>query len=168
MFNAANFSGSSNTDLTNARNIYAVLTGRITQIAANANLDESGKYVYNGISTQRYQQRETGVFAQDSWRARKDLTISMGVRWEVQFPFVALNNRFAVTSYDGLFGVSGTGACSSPGHSRGSRRSSCNCRSGSTRLRPSGRTSRPASESRGTPTWIRASCASSWGRADGA
>ena len=50
---------------------------------------------------------------QDAWRARKDLTISMGVRWEVQFPFVALNNRFAVTSYEGLFGVSGAGNCSS-------------------------------------------------------
>lgn len=115
MFNAANFAGSSNTDLTNARNIYAVLTGRITQISANANLDENGKYVYNGISTQRYRQRETGMFVQDAWRARKDLTISLGVRWEVQFPFIALNNRFAVTSYEGLFGVSGAGNLFQPG-----------------------------------------------------
>ena len=71
MFNAANFPGASSTDLTNARNIYAVLTGRITAITANANLSESGKYVYAGPSTQRYQQRETGLYAQDSWRARR-------------------------------------------------------------------------------------------------
>ena len=30
-----------------------VLTGRVTQISANANLDEDGKYIYNGISTKR-------------------------------------------------------------------------------------------------------------------
>ena len=115
MFTTANFSGASNTDLTNARNIYAVLTGRVTQISANANLDESGKYVYNGASTQRYQQRETGLFAQDAWRARKDLTLSFGLRWEVQFPFTALNQRYAVTTYEGLYGISGAGNLFKPG-----------------------------------------------------
>src|SRR5205814_8259576 len=118
-FSTANIPGASNADLTNARNIYAVLTGRITQISANANLDETGKYVYNGASVQRYQQRETGFFAQDAWRARKDLTISLGMRWEVQFPFVALNNRFATTTYEGLFGVSGTGNLFKPGTQTG-------------------------------------------------
>ncbi|HEY1339484.1 MAG TPA: carboxypeptidase-like regulatory domain-containing protein [Bryobacteraceae bacterium] len=115
MFTTANFAGASSTDLTNAKNIYAVLTGRVTQISANAQLDESGKYVYNGISTQRYQQRETGFFGQDSWRARKDLTINVGLRWEVQFPFIALNQRFATTTYAGLFGVSGENNLFKPG-----------------------------------------------------
>src|SRR5215471_13044651 len=41
MFTAANFPGASSTDLTNARNIYAVLTGRITAITANANIAEN-------------------------------------------------------------------------------------------------------------------------------
>src|SRR5205823_14679431 len=36
MTTTASFPGASSTDLTNARNIYAVLTGRITAIAANA------------------------------------------------------------------------------------------------------------------------------------
>ena len=74
-----NFPGSSSTDLTNARNIYAVLTGRITAITANANLSETGKYVYAGPSVQRFQQRETGVFGQDSWRVKPNLTINYGL-----------------------------------------------------------------------------------------
>ncbi len=116
MFTAANFAGASGTDLTNARNIYGVLTGRITQISANANLSEdTGKYVYNGPSVQRYQQRETGFFAQDSWRLRPDLTINTGLRWQVEFPYIALNNRFAITSFDQVYGVSGLGNLFKPG-----------------------------------------------------
>ena len=115
MFTTANFPGASSTDLTNARNIYAVLTGRVTAITANANLDETGKYVYAGPSTQRYQQRETGIYAQDSWRVRPNLTVNYGLRWEVQFPYVALNNRFTQASYDSLFGVSGSGNIFKPG-----------------------------------------------------
>jgi hypothetical protein len=115
MFTTANFPGASSTDLSNARNIYAVLTGRVTAITANANLSESGKYVYAGPSTQRYQQREMGYYAQDSWRARPDLTINYGLRWETQFPYVALNNRFTQATYDALFGVSGSGNLFKPG-----------------------------------------------------
>ena len=119
MFTAGNFSGASNTDLANARNIYAVLTGRVTSIVANANLDETGQYIYNGPSVQRFRQRETGLFAQDVWRVRRNLTLNLGLRWEVQFPFVALNNRFSVTSYEGLFGISGPGNLFQPNRQTG-------------------------------------------------
>jgi hypothetical protein len=115
MFTTGNFPGASSTDLSNARTIYGVLTGRITAITANANLGENGKYVYAGPSIQRYQQREMGYYAQDSWRARPDLTINYGLRWETQFPYVALNNRFTQATYDSLFGVSGSGNLFKPG-----------------------------------------------------
>jgi Carboxypeptidase regulatory-like domain len=115
LFTAANFPGASSTDLSNARNIYGVLTGRVTAITANANLSETGKYVYDGPSTQRYQQRETGLYVQDSWRAQPNLTVNFGLRWEVQLPYLALNNRFAVSSLEGLYGVSGKGNLFMPG-----------------------------------------------------
>ncbi len=44
MFNTTNFPGASGTDLTNAQNLYAVLTGRVSQISANARLGDSGQY----------------------------------------------------------------------------------------------------------------------------
>src|SRR6185369_3391845 len=47
MFTAANFQGASSNDITNAKGIYAVLTGRITAINGDARLDEkTGKYAY--------------------------------------------------------------------------------------------------------------------------
>ena len=49
MFNSANFPGASTAALTEARNIYAILTGRVTAVTGNARLDPStGEYVYLG------------------------------------------------------------------------------------------------------------------------
>jgi hypothetical protein len=116
MFVAANFQGASSADIGRAANIYAVLTGRVTSIAANARLDEkSGEYVYLGAGTQRGRQRELGFFAQDSWRARPNLTLSYGVRWEVQLPFTSLNGSYSTTTLADLFGVSGVGNLFKPG-----------------------------------------------------
>ena len=116
MFNTANFTGASQADLDRARGIYAVLTGRITSINANARIDEkTGKYVYLGEGIQRGRQREFGVFAQDSWRMRPSLTLNYGLRWEVQFPFTPLNSSYSTTTIADLFGVSGPGNMFKPG-----------------------------------------------------
>src|SRR5688572_25215985 len=49
MFNTTNFPGASNANLTEARNIYAVLTGRITAVNGTARLNAAGdRYVYLG------------------------------------------------------------------------------------------------------------------------
>jgi hypothetical protein len=34
-----------------------------------------------------------GIFAQDSWRVRKDLTFNYGLRWDVTVPWIEKNNR---------------------------------------------------------------------------
>ncbi|MBS1789529.1 MAG: TonB-dependent receptor [Acidobacteria bacterium] len=115
MFTAANFQGSATADLTRARAIYAVLTGHITAINATARLDDNGKYVYLGELTQKYRQRETGFFAQDSWRARPNLTLTGGLRYELQFPFTAANGVFSEVSFEDLFGESGLGNLFKPG-----------------------------------------------------
>ena len=116
MFVTGNFPGSSSADVGRAANIYAVLTGRVTSIAANARLNEkTGEYVYLGAGTQRGRQRELGIYAQDSWRARPSLTLNYGVRWEVQFPFTPLNGSYSTTTLADLWGVSGPGNLFKPG-----------------------------------------------------
>ncbi len=120
MFTTANFPGSAAADINRARNIYAVLTGHITAISANARLDENtGQYNYLGTLTQRYRMRESGIFAQDTWRVHQNLTLTGGVRWEVQYPFVAASDVFSQVSFDDLFGISGPGNLFKPGTTNG-------------------------------------------------
>src|SRR5262245_22384257 len=116
MFVGANFPGAAAADITRAAGIYALLTGHITAINANARLDEkTGKYIYLGQQTERARQREWGLFAQDSWRMSPNLTLTGGVRWEVQGPFTSLNSSYAQVTYASLFGESGPGNLFKPG-----------------------------------------------------
>jgi hypothetical protein len=122
MFNTTNFPGASSTDLTNARNLYAVLTGRVTAINGAALLNGStGQYEYMGRATRLARMREAGFFVQDSWRVHPGLTVNGGVRYELQFPFTPLNAYFTRTrTPDDLYGVSGPGNLFKPGTLAGS------------------------------------------------
>jgi hypothetical protein len=120
MFSTANFPGASTTDLANARAIYATLTGRVTNIAASAVLNENSlKYTYLGANVQRGNQKEYGIFASDSWRVNPNLTFNYGVRWEVQRPFEARSNVYSQTTFNELFGISGPGNLFKPGTQTG-------------------------------------------------
>ncbi len=115
-FNTTNFPGASATNLTDAQNIYAVLTGRVTAITANARIDEkTGEYKYLGPLIQRGRQREIGVFAADAWRMRPNLTLNYGLRWELQQPFTPLNGSYSTADASDVFGVSGAGNLFKPG-----------------------------------------------------
>lgn len=118
MFVAANFPGSSSTDLTNAGNLYALLTGRVSAVTATAQTDEeTGKYTYLGAGINRVRQRTIGAYAQDAWRFRPNLTINAGLRYELQLPFVVLNTNYTqpVGGYAGVWGVSGVDNLFKPG-----------------------------------------------------
>ncbi len=120
MFDATNgpknFPGSSSTQYTQAQSIYALMTGRVTQITGNAYLNElSNKYSYNGDFTRRGHMREIGAFLSDSWRARPNLTLTYGLRWEGQLPFVPLNSVYTYNTVADLWGLSGVGNLFKPG-----------------------------------------------------
>jgi hypothetical protein len=116
MFNTTNFPGATSTNLADARALYSVLTGHITSINSNARLDENtGKYVSLAPGVQRGQLHEFGGFIQDQWRARENLTINAGLRYEYQFPFVSRNNSYATATVPDIWGVSGVGNLFKPG-----------------------------------------------------
>ena len=101
----------SSAQLTAARNLYALLTGRVTSITGNARLDEdSGLYTYMGQATQRSRMQEGGFYLQDSWRMRPNFTLNAGVRYTVQLPFTAQNSSYSTTTMEDLCGPSGVGA----------------------------------------------------------
>ena len=102
----AAFPGASAAQLAEASQIYALLTGRVTSIFQTAYNNE-GTFQILGPQTTRFRQRQIGLFAQDSWRYRPNLTLNYGLRWEPQAAPVSLNSAFSRTTKDGLFGISG-------------------------------------------------------------
>ena len=110
-FTTANFPGASATNLTNARNMYAVLTGRVTSITANARLNENtSRYEYLGSGMQRARMRELGFWAQDQWRWKPNFTVNVGLRYELQLPFYPLNNSYLTATVADVCGISGVNA----------------------------------------------------------
>jgi hypothetical protein len=109
MFTTANFPGASAAQLAAAQSLYAVLTGRVTNVLGQAALgEESNEYEYMGNSIQRARMQEAGIYLQDSWRLRPDFTINAGVRYDVQFPFTPQNNSYSTATLASFCGVSGT------------------------------------------------------------
>lgn len=122
MFTAANFQGASATNLANARRLYAILTGSVSEIRGIARLDEgSGEYQYGGLATQRGRLKEYDFFASDSWHVRPNLTLNYGLRYMVQLPFYALNSSYSTGTMEDIFGVSGVGNLFKPGTLTGQR-----------------------------------------------
>ena len=72
-----------NSDISNALNLYALLTGRLTSVSKTTNVDENTKS-YNQFApvTQRYAFTTAGLYAQDSFRLNPDLTLNFGLRWQ--------------------------------------------------------------------------------------
>ena len=100
MFTAANFPGSSNGDRNDARALYALLTGRVTTIGATGRLNEAGtEYIYNGHAVRRERMDEYALYAQDQWRWKPTLTITAGLRYQLQMPMKPTNGVFTANDH---------------------------------------------------------------------
>ena len=111
LFSSANFPGASSAQLTDARNLYALLTGRVLSINTQIALDPAtNKYAELGPRTREGQIEVYSLFAQDSWRVGPTLTIGAGLRWDVQTPFSPANDIMSAVTMESACGISGLGS----------------------------------------------------------
>src|SRR5260221_7218945 len=110
MFSTANFPGASTAQLTEAQRTYAVLTGRVTSVTSQAVLDDSGKYVELGPTSLPGGLRVYGSFVQDSWKLRPNLTLTGGIRYDVQTPYLPTSNNMSAVTLESACGMSGLGS----------------------------------------------------------
>lgn len=92
-----------------ARGLYSLVTGRIKDIYGSYYWDGS-QYVFNGVSGNGVIFDSLGAFVSDSWRLRPDLTVTGGVRWEVQFPIQDNWGYSAPQSWEMVYGITGAGS----------------------------------------------------------
>lgn len=99
--------GASTTDVNNALNLYALLTGRITSVSVATNVDEK-THEYRAFSEgmQRYAFTTFGLYAQDSFRLRPSLTLNYGLRWQFDGDIHSGNDLLSQPSGSNFYGPS--------------------------------------------------------------
>jgi hypothetical protein len=123
IFVTSDFPAISSTDLTSAKNLYALLVGRVSGVSANVYADEKTlKYVVGAPLTDRYKQNEVNFFIQDSWRFNPQLTLNLGLRYDLMAVPDTLNKLAVVPTGNavGVYGRSGAGNLFKPGTLSGS------------------------------------------------
>src|SRR5262249_38422587 len=107
-----------NTIVTNATNVYANVTGLLSQFSQTFNVaSPTSGYVPGATFALPIRQRSLAIYGSDQWRAKQNLTLTLGLRWEFQGVPSAPNNLafLPVNGVTGLFGISGQGNLFQPG-----------------------------------------------------
>lgn len=115
IFNTTNFPNSTTGQRSDAMLLYALLTGRVSATGRTAVLSEVSHNFEFIPSDIRNHQNEYGLYGQDSWKVRPNLTLTGGLRWEYQPSPINDNEVYTRTGVDGVFGVSGRGNLFKPG-----------------------------------------------------
>ena len=101
------FINTSNGDVTNALNLYALLTARITSITGTQAVDEkTHQYTPYTPLMERYLFNTGSVFFQDSFRVSPNFTLNYGLRWQFDGPISTTNGIDAYPTASSFFGPS--------------------------------------------------------------
>ncbi|NOT48259.1 MAG: TonB-dependent receptor, partial [Acidobacteria bacterium] len=79
----ASLPGGSNALVTNATTAYTAIVGLLSSASQTLNVTSpTSGFVPGAERTRFFQEKDVALFAQDQWRARSNLTLSYGLRWD--------------------------------------------------------------------------------------
>jgi hypothetical protein len=102
----------------NARSLYSLLTGRITYITGMYKYDKSAsKYIQEPLKHFDLNEvaKAGGMFIQDAWHLKSNLTLNMGLRWDFTAASIDLNGMYHSANLSSIWGPSGVGNLFKPG-----------------------------------------------------
>ena len=114
IFTNAAFPNANQSTLDDAAALYATLTGRVASISKSVALSSAGTYGANP-PVDHLQEREYGLFVQDSWKLRPSFTVNLGIRYEWEGPLQDLTGTYSSVTLASLWGISGIGNEFQPG-----------------------------------------------------
>jgi hypothetical protein len=102
--------------VTRASNVFADITGFLASAQATVNVTSPDSGFVKGATRARiFKQRDLALYVQDQWRARPNLSLNFGVRWDYQgVPTIPNGLAIQVTNVNDIFGVSGRGNLFNP------------------------------------------------------
>jgi hypothetical protein len=99
---------------------YAILTGDIATVAGSHPINShTHQYEPYGALNLDELQTATGLFFQDSWRLRPNLTLNYGLRWDFTGDDHDLNSLYYSPTTAGLWGPTGVNNAFNPGSFKG-------------------------------------------------
>lgn len=109
--------GATSAELSEAEQLYAVLTGRISGVTGQFPYSKTKKDYVHAIGEYSLDELQSawGLFAQDSWRVKPGLTINYGLRWDFTGDNHDLTGAYHSALPASLWGPSGIGNSFSPG-----------------------------------------------------
>ena len=109
--------GATGTAIVNrATNVFADVTGFLASASATFNVSSPDSGFVPGFTRARLlRQRDLALYVQDQWRARSNLSLNFGLRWDYQgVPTVPNGLAIQITNVEDIFGVSGRGNLFNP------------------------------------------------------
>ncbi|HKW65359.1 MAG TPA: TonB-dependent receptor [Candidatus Acidoferrum sp.] len=115
-----NFPNASQTDISNAEDLYSVIEGRISGVSpggAGFPYDLKTKQYSTTVSGYNLNELQSawGLFGQDAWRVRPDLTVNLGLRWDFTGDDHDRTGAYHSADPVGIWGPSGVGNIFKPG-----------------------------------------------------